>query len=210
MPCCHGIAKTGHASAPNQLQVSGNATSTPARLLLIPADVDHFKARNDHFGHPAGNEVLRQVATSMLDCVPDAALLARYRCEEFACLLPGADTARGVVLAERMRAAAEACRIPIPGAAETIQVNISAGIAITIIGERNDTHHLLRDAIWRCARPDTIIETLYTRASKPGPRRRKVTSLRGQFGRTAGVAVADGQILGLQAQRSSLRCSPDS
>ena len=43
-------------------------------------------------------------------------------------------------------AAVEACQIPIPGEAGTIQVTISAGVASTIIGERDDTHHLLRDA----------------------------------------------------------------
>lgn len=129
-----------------QLEVSENTVSTPARHALILVDVDHFKACNDHFGHPAGDQVLRQVATTMLHCVPDDALISRYGGEEFACLLPGAYTTQAVALAERVRAAVEACRIPIPGETGTIQLTISAGVASIIIGRRDDSHQLLRDA----------------------------------------------------------------
>ncbi len=73
-------------------------------LSLVMVDVDHFKAYNDAFGHPAGDDVLRGVAASLRDGVRRHDEVARYGGEEFAILLP--DTAAAVAreLAERLRA----------------------------------------------------------------------------------------------------------
>ena len=62
----------------------------PIGLLMI--DVDHFKEYNDHYGHPAGDAVLRQIARMVGESVRRGGeLVARYGGEEFALLLPGAD-----------------------------------------------------------------------------------------------------------------------
>ncbi len=58
-------------------------------LGLIMIDIDFFKSYNDTYGHPAGDEILRQVAEAMLSGLrsqPDT--LARYGGEEFAVILP--------------------------------------------------------------------------------------------------------------------------
>lgn len=59
---------------------------TPAALCLL--DVDHFKAYNDHYGHPAGDEVLRQIATALRQQLQRASdHVYRVGGEEFAILL---------------------------------------------------------------------------------------------------------------------------
>jgi diguanylate cyclase (GGDEF)-like protein len=61
------------------------------RLSVAILDIDHFKAFNDSFGHPAGDELLQQAVASWTAALPPGAFLARYGGEEFAILLPDHD-----------------------------------------------------------------------------------------------------------------------
>lgn len=76
-----------------------------APLSLILLDVDYFKQFNDAFGHPAGDGVLKKIASILLDCIRSTDLVARYGGEEFVILLPGADMSEAVTIAERCRSA---------------------------------------------------------------------------------------------------------
>ncbi|CAN5115737.1 hypothetical protein BH11PSE11_BH11PSE11_23420 [soil metagenome] len=72
-------------------------------LSIILMDIDHFKAFNDLNGHPAGNQVLQEVATRIQKCVRDMDFVARYGGEEFVVLLPQCDLAGAGMIAERIR-----------------------------------------------------------------------------------------------------------
>lgn len=86
---------------------ASDASGAPLGLLL--ADVDHFKAYNDGYGHLAGDACLREVASLLSATACDCgARVARYGGEEFVVLLPDADAARSRAFAERLRAAVEA------------------------------------------------------------------------------------------------------
>jgi len=75
----------------------------PLALLLI--DVDHFKAYNDHYGHHAGDECLKRVATALGACCQRPAdLAARYGGEEFALILPDTDLVGAGQLADAVLA----------------------------------------------------------------------------------------------------------
>ena len=109
-------------------------------------DVDHFKRINDRLGHPAGDEVLRSIATTLRAWTPAAGLIARYGGEEFACLLPGVPLGDAQLIAERMRAEVEARPIPVPGWPEDVHATISAGVATVAPHSGDDIHQLLRIA----------------------------------------------------------------
>jgi len=72
-------------------------------LSLIMMDIDHFKQFNDTFGHPAGDELLRQVAQVLRESARAYDVAARYGGEEFALLLPNTALEQAVQVAERLR-----------------------------------------------------------------------------------------------------------
>lgn len=94
---------------------------------LIMADIDHFKLYNDHYGHQAGDDCLRRVATRIAALIREQDVLARYGGEEFAILLPDAtpETVRGV--AERVRAGVEQLGLAHAGMAPPGIVTLSLG-----------------------------------------------------------------------------------
>ena len=62
------------------------------QLALIMCDIDHFKAYNDNYGHQAGDECLKQVATALKHSIKRPAdLVARYGGEEFIAILPNTE-----------------------------------------------------------------------------------------------------------------------
>ena len=77
----------------------------PLSLLLL--DVDSFKQYNDSFGHPAGDDVLVNLARLLEENSRDADFSARYGGEEFAVLLPNTDKHWSLTMAERLRSAIE-------------------------------------------------------------------------------------------------------
>ncbi len=82
-------------------------------LSLIMCDLDGFKAINDTYGHHAGDELLRCFATLLQAMTRDSIdTVVRYGGEEFLIILPETRLDGAVELAERVRAAFAAERIP--------------------------------------------------------------------------------------------------
>jgi diguanylate cyclase (GGDEF)-like protein len=77
-------------------------------FTVLMADVDEFKKYNDAFGHPAGDEVLKKVASILLGSTRSVDCTARYGGEEFAVLLTGTGAELASEVAERIRARVEA------------------------------------------------------------------------------------------------------
>ncbi|MFE5507223.1 GGDEF domain-containing protein, partial [Amycolatopsis japonica] len=85
------------------------ALASPARsddnLALLMIDLDHFKWINDTYGHPAGDDVLRDVARKLDEVTRPADVIGRFGGEEFLVLLPDIDETAAKLAAERVRSA---------------------------------------------------------------------------------------------------------
>jgi diguanylate cyclase (GGDEF)-like protein len=102
-------------------------------LALVLADLDHFKAVNDRYGHDGGDQVIAHFAATLRAASGGKAIAGRLGGEEFAVLLPAADLAAAQRFAESVRASFAAGRMPgLPGDAV---VTASFGIAVRTGGE---------------------------------------------------------------------------
>lgn len=97
------------------------------RFAVLMIDVDHFKSFNDHYGHPEGDRCLTRVAGAIRDTVRDGLdIVGRYGGEEFLVIVPDADLASAVQVADRMRRLVEQLAVP--------HDQVAAGIVTVSIG----------------------------------------------------------------------------
>ena len=98
------------------------------RLTLIIVDIDHFKRVNDQYGHPAGDEVIKQLSRLMSETFQrETDVIARIGGEEFAVVIPNVDHEQVLALTEQLRVAMADKLIEYNE--HTFSVTISAGLA---------------------------------------------------------------------------------
>ncbi len=107
-------------------------------LSIIVVDIDYFKKVNDTYGHSAGDECLKVVASTIKGLVQRPAdAVSRFGGEEFVITLPNTDASGVRYLAENIRTQIESLSIEIPG--HCLQLTISLGVATTIPRVENES-----------------------------------------------------------------------
>ncbi len=99
-----------------------------ATVSVAIADLDHFKRINDTYGHPAGDEVLREAAKRLAAAVRDTDAVGRYGGEEFLIVFQTLDQGIGFVRCEELRDAIRGEPILL-GGDQRLQISCSIGIA---------------------------------------------------------------------------------
>ncbi len=110
-------------------------------LVLLVLDIDHFKHINDTYGHLAGNEVLKGIATLLKEMVREMDVVCRYGGEEFTVILPGATLDVGKQIAERLRKSIEGTPMALPpvGQAVSMPVRITVSVGIASYPDMGDS-----------------------------------------------------------------------
>ncbi|WP_168122538.1 sensor domain-containing diguanylate cyclase [Paenibacillus sp. HB172176] len=106
----------------NEMMETWSLRSQPYSVMII--DIDHFKLVNDTYGHPAGDEVLKQLASTIDAIVKDNGRCFRYGGEEFVVLLPSFTAVEAYWLAEQLRKKTETTITPV-GKPVTISIGIA-------------------------------------------------------------------------------------
>lgn len=113
------------------------------RTAVLLADLDHFKSINDTYGHPAGDEVLLEVARRLAKTVRSYDSLGRIGGEEFLVVLPGCAEPDAVARADQLREAVAAS--PISTAQGSISVTVSIGVIVAQEGAVVSSKDVLRE-----------------------------------------------------------------
>ena len=144
--------KDGLTGLSNRRSLQDNLEREEARtrrygysLSLLMCDLDKFKAYNDHYGHLAGDDLLRSVSELMLNTVRTEDQVFRYGGEEFTILLPETGKEQALALAERLRERIEEHEFTFQDSREKTHITLSIGLSVFPNGVE-DTQSLLQAA----------------------------------------------------------------
>lgn len=113
----------------------GRTSRSQVPLSLLLVDVDHFKAFNDTYGHPAGDECLKLVGHHLRASLKRAAdVAARYGGEEFVAILPETDEDGAYLVAEGFRKALAGALLPHSGSEKGF---LTASVGVATYGTDN-------------------------------------------------------------------------
>lgn len=99
-----------------------------ASVSALFIDLDRFKRVNDQWGHLAGDETLRAVASALRSSLREGDVLVRYGGDEFCALLPSTDLGAAHAAADRVR---DAVRAVVVDEGSSLRLGASVGIATT-------------------------------------------------------------------------------
>jgi len=112
------------------LKMQGICRRINMSMAVLLIDIDHFKKVNDQHGHLVGDDVLRHIAGVISKALRTGDVVGRYGGEEFSVFMPNTNENDAGVLAERIRAAAEAT--PFKDNNLNISVTVSIGVADSV------------------------------------------------------------------------------
>jgi diguanylate cyclase (GGDEF)-like protein len=122
------------------------AQRTRSPVAVAIADLDHFKAVNDGYGHLTGDAVLAAAASTLREGLRPYDLIGRFGGEEFTILLPHTGADEAVAVADRLRASLASYPFPAGEDRDPLHVTVSIGIAATLDPAGQDLTDLLTAA----------------------------------------------------------------
>jgi two-component system cell cycle response regulator len=112
------------------------AARTGRPLSMLVADIDHFKAVNDTYGHDAGDAVLKEFSVRIKRNTRGVDLACRLGGEEFVIIMPDTDIERAYQVGERLRAGIAAEEF---GISDDQSIRVTASVGIGTLEGPDDT-----------------------------------------------------------------------
>lgn len=120
-------------------QAIQHLSSEPQPIAFLVIDIDHFKIINDQYGHPVGDEVLRQFSICLKDHLRSNEVIGRLGGEEFGVVLPGAFEDEAYAVAERIRLAVQ----DLVFLANDTPIQFTVSIGLTVMDSQKATYEQL-------------------------------------------------------------------
>lgn len=117
------------------------ATRTGRGIAVLMIDLDHFKSINDTYGHPAGDDVLRQVGRLIGKAIRPSDIVGRFGGEEFVALLVEADRTAADHAAERIRHSIATAHIATTGrrGAPVVIVDRTTSVGVAVYPDHGES-----------------------------------------------------------------------
>jgi diguanylate cyclase (GGDEF)-like protein len=106
-----------------------------AAFSLLMMDIDHFKHINDTYGHPFGDQVLREVASALIGRLRKRDIPCRYGGEEFAIILPNTSQRAARLVASALHDAI--ARVALEHMGQLVHVTVSVGVSSSELFEQD-------------------------------------------------------------------------
>ncbi|SHJ71553.1 response regulator receiver modulated diguanylate cyclase [Shimia gijangensis] len=130
---------------PHLKRIAEFSSRTKRDFAVMVADLDHFKAINDRYGHVAGDRVLEVLSGRLRDTLRPVDLLARIGGEEFLIVLPATDRATARNMADRL------CRVinrePVHIQKSDIQIPVTVSIGVAMASDHSSTGEISGTAL---------------------------------------------------------------
>ncbi len=138
-----GLSNRGHFMKQGEVELS-RAIRYHKALSLLMIDIDSFKNINDAYGHQVGDLVLKALSQICQEALRQADIAGRLGGEEFAIILPEADSHMALEVAERLREVVYTTKMNRPNG---LPINFTVSIGVTSLDNKNlDIDMLLNQA----------------------------------------------------------------
>lgn len=125
------------------MEVFAKELTNAKQLGFILFDIDYFKTYNDEFGHPAGDELLKQLSGLTIQITRKTDVVGRLGGEEFGMLTKEASKDDLLIVAEKIRTSIESTLVP-PTSKRPVTVSVG-GSLYPFDGEDLDSLYLCAD-----------------------------------------------------------------
>lgn len=120
-----------------EFEFNKNRRYPDEHFVFIMFDIDNFKTINDSYGHNAGDEVLKSVASTLASSIRKTDIYGRFGGDEFGVILPHSDIDSGIKVAEKIKDSVNSLEYEHKG--EKFGVSLSIGVVGVPAGSHIDT-----------------------------------------------------------------------